>query len=395
MRNGIKVFDADGHVVYPMDMWDRFLDKKFKDRVGLKPSPGAYRPVTVDDRYTQHDVTIYGNFMSYIDWTYDDMRNKYGADVVDAGFPGNAVADGMKLDGIDLMVVYGPEYDLWTEGIDPELQQALCLAYYRWGQEMYETSGGRVIVSGPLPLNDITRVVDTIRIGYEEYGVRCFWARPNPFNRRTLGSRYYDPMYEALTSLNCAFGTHEFMGLNGISAGIDRFRSFTEWHTTVHPHEQQMAMLSMMVHGVFERHPKLRVGYMEGNCSWLPWWLWRMEEQLELAGAKEMPSCTKSPFEYFNSNCWITTEPDEPGVRYVIEEMGDDRILWESDYPHPDSKYPFSSKHFLELPKVSIESKTKILWKNALEFYQFPESMLPKEFHEATAVQEPEKVGAH
>lgn len=385
MRNGFKIFDSDGHVVYPMDLWDRFLDKKFQDRVGLKPSPGAYRPVTVDGRYTQHDITIYGNFMSYIDWTYEDMRNKYGADVVDAGFPGDAVAEGMVKDGIDVMVVYGPEYDLWIDGIDPSLQQALAIAYYRWGEEMRETSGGRVHISGPVPLNDITRAVETIKIGYEKYGVRCFWARPNPFNHRTLGSKYYDPMYEVLTELNCAFATHEFMGLNGTSAGSERFRSFTEWHTVVHPMEQQMAMLSMMVHGVFERHPSLRVGYMEGNCSWLPWWLWRMEEQLELAGEKEMPECRKSPFEYFKNNCWITTEPDEPGVYHVIDEMGDDRILWESDYPHPDSKYPYSSEHFLDMPKVSDEAKRKILWDNALDFYQFPESYLPTEFKEATA----------
>jgi predicted TIM-barrel fold metal-dependent hydrolase len=261
----------------------------------------------------------------------------------------------------------------------------LAIAYYRWGEEMRETSGGRVHISGPVPLNDITRAVETIKIGYEKYGVRCFWARPNPFNHRTLGSHYYDPMYEILTDLNCAFATHEFMGLNGTSAGSERFRSFTEWHTVVHPMEQQMAMLSMMVHGVFERHPKLRVGYMEGNCSWLPWWLWRMEEQLELAGEKEMPECRKSPTEYFKNNCWITTEPDEPGVYHVIDEMGDNKILWESDYPHPDSKYPYSSEHFLDMPKVSDESKRKILWQNALDFYQFPESYLPTEFKEATA----------
>ena len=63
----------------------------------------------------------------------------------------------------------------------------------------------------------------------------------------------------------------------------------------------------------------------------------------------------------------------------------DDRILWESDYPHPDSKYPYSSEHFLAMPKVSDESKRKILWDNAIDFYQFPASYLPTEFHEATA----------
>ena len=62
----------------------------------------------------------------------------------------------------------------------------------------------------------------------------------------------------------------------------------------------------------------------------------------------------------------------------------DDRIVWESDYPHPDSKYPHAAETFLALPKVSEESKRKILWDNAVDLYRFPPDMLPKEFEEAS-----------
>ena len=59
MRNGFKVFDADAHVIYPADLWSRFLDAKYVDRVGRKPLPGFdhYNPVTVDGRWTQHTTT--------------------------------------------------------------------------------------------------------------------------------------------------------------------------------------------------------------------------------------------------------------------------------------------------------------------------------------------------
>jgi predicted TIM-barrel fold metal-dependent hydrolase len=67
----------------------------------------------------------------------------------------------------------------------------------------------------------------------------------------------------------------------------------------------------------------------------------------------------------------------------VIEELGDERILFETDYPHPDSKYPHAVETFLAQERLSEASKRKILWDNALDFYRLPESYLPARFDEA------------
>ena len=386
MQRGFKIFDADAHVVEPRDLWERFLDARHRHRVGWRqPFPGIdrFRPATVDGRYTQSHKTLYGNQQEAVRWTTEAMAAKYG-DVVSRGFDGAGVAQSMRREGVDLMVLYGPGYDLWLDGIDPELQAAMARAYNRWAEEMRETSGGRVLAAGPVPLSDVTRAVQEVRYAYETLGTRCFWARPNPFNHRTLGDRYFDPLYELLQDLDCAFATHEFMGLAGPSAGADRFSSFVEWHTCVHPMEAQMAMLAMIVNGVFERFPRLRVAYMEAGCGWLPSWLHRIEEHVELAGWLETPDCKRSPLEYFMRNCWITTEPDEHLAYHVIEEMGDGRILFETDYPHPDSKYPRAVATFLAQERLSAESKRKILWDNAVDFYRLPDSHMPTRFEEAT-----------
>jgi uncharacterized protein len=65
--------------------------------------------------------------------------------------------------------------------------------------------------------------------------------------------------------------------------------------------------------------------------------------------------------------------------------MGDDRIVFESDFPHPDSKYPHAKQTLLDLApdQISAESKRKILWDNALDLYRLPETYLPTEFAEA------------
>ena len=386
MNNGFKIFDADAHVIEPKNLWERFLDSRYQHRVSWQqPFEGMdrFRPATVDGRYTQSRKTLYGRQQEAVRWTTEDMTAKYG-DVVAKGFDGASVAQAMKVEGVDLMVLYGPGYDMWLDGIDPDLQAAMARAYNRWGVEMRETSGGRVLTAAPVPLNDITRAVAEVRYAYEELGIRCFWARPNPFNHRTLGDRYFDPLYEILEDYDVPFATHEFMGLNGPSAGEDRFESFVEWHTCVHQMEAQMAMLSMIVNGVYERFPKLRVAYMEAGSAWLPSWLHRIEEHVELAGWLETPECTRSPIEYVKRNCYITTECDEHLVYHVIEEMGDDRILFETDFPHPDSKYPKAVETFLAQPKLSDDSKRKILWDNAMDFYRFPDELIPTTFDEAT-----------
>ena len=381
MRNGFKVFDADAHVIYPPDLWGTYLDKRFVHRIGrCQPIPGfdSYNPVTVDGRPTQHDTIRYGRFQELVGWTADDMARKYGGCVA-AGFTGDTVADALAVDGIDMAVIYGPEYDLWVEGIDPELQAAMVRAYNRWGAVMRDASKGRVLVSSPIPLVDVSRALDEIRHAHDELGVRTFWARPDTFNQRTLGDRYYDPIWELLQDFDVPFATHEFMGLRGTSFGHDRFHSFVEWHASVHTFEAMGAMLSMIVHGVFERFPKLRVAYMEAGCGWAPSWLDRIDEQIELA-PKEFPELSMSATEYFKRNCWVTIECEDKFVADVTRWLGDDRVLYESDFPHPDSKYPHSVDEFLALEPELIDDdvKRKILWDNGIDFYRFPNDMIPE-----------------
>ena len=95
MRNGLKVFDADAHVVEPSFLWERFLDKKFQSRVGWKQpfrDRETFRPATVDGRYTQSHVTLYGRQAEAVRWTKDRMVEKYG-DVVLREFDGPGVRE--------------------------------------------------------------------------------------------------------------------------------------------------------------------------------------------------------------------------------------------------------------------------------------------------------------
>src|SRR5262249_45563132 len=80
---------------------------------------------------------------------------------------------------------------------------------------------------------------------------------------------------------------------------------------------------------------------------------------------------TMAPSEYFKRQCFVSVECDEEPVKHVIDAIGDDRIVFSTDFPHGDSKFPRAVESFLRLP-ISQESKRKILWDNCAAYYGLP-----------------------
>ena len=120
--------------------------------------------------------------------------------------------------------------------------------------------------------------------------------------------------------------------------------------------------------GVLARHPKLRVAFLEANCTWLPWLLWRLDEGWEREGDVWAKDLTMAPSQYFKRQVFVSVEPDEAGVKYVIDYIGTDRLVFSTDYPHGDSKFPHAVESFLKL-EITQDDKRKILWDNCAEFY--------------------------
>jgi predicted TIM-barrel fold metal-dependent hydrolase len=149
----------------------------------------------------------------------------------------------------------------------------------------------------------------------------------------------------------------------------DQFGSnFMLRHLYSHPVELMLALGTLCSSGVLDRHPKLQVAFLEGNCSWLPWLLWRMDEHWEMFGDVWAPEQKLLPSEYFKRQCFVSVEPDEEPVKYVSEHVGNDRLVFSTDFPHVDSKFPHAVEGLLKLP-VADEDKRKILWDNCAAYY--------------------------
>jgi predicted TIM-barrel fold metal-dependent hydrolase len=132
-----------------------------------------------------------------------------------------------------------------------------------------------------------------------------------------------------------------------------------------HPFEQMLAVLSMICGGILERYPRLRVSFMEAGCSWMPYWLERMDEHYESYGW-EAPELTMAPSEYFRRQCAVSCDVYEKGLAYAVGQLGEDCVVFMSDYPHSDGVFPGSVEAIRTRQDLSELAKRKILGGNAV-----------------------------
>jgi predicted TIM-barrel fold metal-dependent hydrolase len=366
-----RVIDADGHTFEEAGWLRDGIDPAFRDRIEFADTGHV---VAIDGQPTMCQPP---GLMDALRFSPETVAARFG-DIAADGFSAPAVVRALDVEGIDVSVIYGPLYECWREGMDPALACAIARAYSRWLASYSADSGGRILGAAPIPLFDVDRAIAEVRYAYEELGLRAFWTRPNPVGGRMLGDDHFEPFYAVLEELDAPLSFHEGSGSLMQNIGSERFpEKWFEQHACVHPMEQQLALASLVIRGVFERHPRLRVAFMECGAAWAPAWLHRLDEHFELVAWHDAPYLTMKPSEYFQRQCFVAAEPDEVLLHQVIDALGVEHIVFATDFPHPDAKYPDAVRLFLELPRVTMQEKRTIMWDNAIRFYGFDAATLP------------------
>jgi predicted TIM-barrel fold metal-dependent hydrolase len=159
-----------------------------------------------------------------------------------------------------------------------------------------------------------------------------------------LGNRRYWPIYAAAERHGLPVGMHVF-GSGGHPYTGTGWPSYYVEEGAGHSTSCQTAVSSLVIEGVFERFPRLKVVMVEGGFAWLPALAWRLDKLYERMRS-EVPHLKKRPSEYIRRHIWVTTQPmEEPEDRQhlfdTMEWIGWDRLLFASDYPHWDFDDPF------------------------------------------------------
>jgi uncharacterized protein len=190
--------------------------------------------------------------------------------------------------------------------------------------------------------------------------------------RLPYGNRYYHPIFEACEALGLPFALHtgsEGAGING-QPSVSGYGSYYIENRQVRPQGYMTHLTSLIVEGVFERFPKLRVVFVEGGYAWLAPFLWRLDADWK--GLRhQTPWVQKPPSEYVWEHVRFTSqpleEPEQPGA--LLEVFRWNRaaktLMFASDYPHWDFDSPVDA-----FPKLDVELYRRIFHDNAAELYR-------------------------
>lgn len=342
MGRNYHVIDADGHVLEPADMWVNYIEPKFRERAPrVVTMPEGYEVIAVNGREMTDNgpgrkrVKVgatgaigarEGKVSVYI--RYSEGRP--------GGFDPHARISDMDAEGIDAAFLY-PSLGLFLGAIDdPEFAAAVCNAYNRWLADYCKPYPERLFGVAMLPLQSIELAVREMRFAATQLNFRAGFVRPNPYNGRVLHSPEYDQLWREAEEMGFAIGVHSGAESGQPTLAMDRFESSRAVrHCVAHTFEMMAAATSMIMCGVCDRFPRLRVAFLEAGGGWIAGLLDRMDRHFDDIGMNDTGLRTR-PSEIFRRQCFISFEPVEKSLTVLADYIGSTNILWATDYPHFD-----------------------------------------------------------
>ena len=372
MTRTYNVIDADGHILEPLDLWDNYMDPKFRDRAPrlvIDPETGKEK-LDVEGQLLGSQQGMGGiggvgarqGAVKSAEMKYEEGRP--------GGFDPHKRIPDMDLDGIDAAFLY-PSMGLFAGAVhDPELASALCRAYNRWLADYCKPYPDRLFGVAMVPMQSVEHAIREMSFARRDLGFRACFLRPNPYHgTKMINDPMYEPFWAAAEDLDMAIGFHEGGSSGMPTVGIDRFEGRAARHIVSHTMEMMLACLAVIWGGVCERHPKLRIAFMESGGGWIAPWLDRMDRHFDDQGFNDSGLKTR-PSELFRRNCWISFEPVEGSLKVLADYVGPNKILWATDYPHPDGFFPGAPDMVRnQLAGLSEETKRQVMGGGAKAFY--------------------------
>jgi uncharacterized protein len=250
-----------------------------------------------------------------------------------------------------------------------QLAAAMCRAYNRWLADYCKPYPDRLFGVAMLPMQSVDLAIDEMRYARRELGMRGGFLRPNPCKDRMLHDPSYEPFWTMAEELDFSIGFHEGSNSRMPTVGVDRFEDRAARHMISHTMEMMLAAMSVIWGGVCERHPKLRLGFLESGGGWMAPWLDRMDRHFDDQGFNDSGLKTR-PSELFRRNCWVSFESVEGSLSVLADYIGPHKIMWATDYPHSDGFFSGAPEMTRErLEPLSPEAKHQVLAGGAMGFY--------------------------
>jgi predicted TIM-barrel fold metal-dependent hydrolase len=337
--------DADGHILEPADLWETYLEPKYRDR--------ALRVVKDENGLDELEIGGARSTMSRRGFpstlaAMGRMDLKEMARDPDVTFENHAAYGSrdakerlqlLDAEHIDAAVIYTTVGLLWeAELADAELSQAYCRAYNRWITDWCSDGQGRLIPAAHLSLGDpVAAAVELERA--VDAGARGVYVAPFTHTAKPLGHPDHDAVFAAAQDHDVPFAIHptfEPQWTKGSRMGAwENVRELRLTASVQASDGVRHQFSTLFDYGVFDRFPQLKVLVLESGGGWIGYWLDRMDGVYGHTAIGQRVPLTNPPSYYFSERCWISCDPDERSIPALAERFGD-RFLWASDFPHAD-----------------------------------------------------------
>jgi predicted TIM-barrel fold metal-dependent hydrolase len=246
---------------------------------------------------------------------------------------------------------------------DFDYKRACFQAYNRWIAEYCSAHPARLLGCGQTAMRAPEEGIADLR-DIQALGLRGVMMPGEPAVEN-YDSPVYDPFWEAAVELGLPLSFHILTTRSERTRGP----AMSQFLSTVRGCQDIMAML--VLGGVFERHPELRIVCVEADAGWAPHFMYRMDHAYKrhrywLPAGQQL---TKLPSEHFADNVYVTFQDDWTAFRFA-DAMNWRHLLWANDFPHSDSTWPWSQELLAEhTAPLTDEQRTGILSANVADLY--------------------------
>ncbi|HZS03089.1 MAG TPA: amidohydrolase family protein [Chloroflexota bacterium] len=358
------IVDLDSHLreEYFMDEVYK-LDGPFAEYTPERVGDGKYQHAQFRHRLSREDQKARSAFSH--DYIYDPDDHRGWEEIAERQRGGwdmeRRLQDAAK-EGIDKQLLFPTRIATPTQ-YPGELGAALCRAYNDWVARLVRGHEDRLLPVAMAPAAHPPAMADELRRAVKELGFKAgHLVVYTP--ERNLDDPAFFPYYEMAQELNVPLMVHP----NTMGELINRFDTFFGQHVLGRPLNCVAALVALVLGGVFERYPRLKVTFFEVSAEFPLYWMHRMDDDYEWA--KREPRARKAdlpmpPSEYVKRNCYFTCEADELHLGRALEEIPEDHVLMATDYPHFDSEWPHTVAGIRERDDITARQKDLILGENA------------------------------
>ena len=373
--------DADTHITEPGDVWTARLPEKYRD--------AAPHIVRTDDgvdvwRFGTRERQIPVGATAVAGWHEPFPSIPKNLDECPpAAYDAKARLEYMDEIGAWAMALYPNIGGFGSETFlglgDPELMLACVRAYNDWLIEWISPDPRRFIPVMATPFWDVDATVSEIyrcrEIGHKAI---LFTSAPQDFGMPFIGDAHWNPIWQAAQDLDLPISLHIGSGdFQDQLMAPERFRAHGIGPSTVSGSmsillANAIQLMDVVMSGVLPRNPGLRLASVESGIGWLPFVKEALDHGFEYANVrKEKPEFTRLPSDYIREQVWACTFFEEFAARNLLDEIGSDRVMFETDYPHPICLHGADVRKKIDAAFGGLpdEDRKRILFDNAAELY--------------------------